>query len=601
MDMDQKYKIEDFLEIRSAHGASFSPDGSKVAFLSNLTGVNQVYLVSCDSGEPEQLTSYEEPVSFAYFSPVKNEILFGMAKGGNEKTQFFLFDITSKTVRSVTSQPEAIHRFGSWSRDGKFITYSSNIRNGTDFDVYIMEIETGVSSSIFNEGGSCDSLGFSPAGTKVVVRKQHTFQHHDIYVVDLENKNAELLTPNEEKATFGAPRWLPDESGFFCVSNRSRDLDGLLFFDLKAKNNRYVLTPEREIEGTSITLDGKYLAVMVNEDGYRTMIIYDTRTIEPIANQQFPKGLISGPQWSSDGGYLVFTLLSATKNADVWVWSRNENRYWQITHSPRRIPEEIFVEPELINYKSFDGLQIPAFFFLPKGDLKSNKLPVIVDIHGGPEGQSRPTFDSLIQYFVYSGYAVITPNVRGSSGYGKKYLALDDIEKRMDSVTDLQYLHKFLKQDDRIDGGKIALMGGSYGGYMTLAGLTFHLELWAAGVDIVGMSNLVSFLENTSPWRRALREAEYGYLATDRKFLESISPLNFIEKIQAPLLIIHGANDPRVPLSEAEQMYNKLKESGKRAELLVYQDEGHGLSKLKNRLDAYPKIVDFLDSILKEN
>ncbi len=200
---------------------------------------------------------------------------------------------------------------------------------------------------------------------------------------------------------------------------------------------------------------------------------------------------------------------------------------------------------------------------------------------------------------MYCGYAVVAPNVRGSSGYGKKYLALDDIKNRMNSVKDLEYLHKFLEQDNRIDGDKVALMGSSYGGYMTLAGLTFHPELWAAGVDVVGFSNLVSFLENTSSYRRAVREAEYGYLATDRKFLESISPLNFIENIKAPLLIIHGANDPRVPLSEAEQIYNKLKKSGKKVELLVYQDEGHGLKKLKNRLDAYPKIVDFLDSVLK--
>lgn len=594
-----QYQIEDFLEIKSSTNASFSPDGNQIAFLSNLSGVNQIYLISRNGGETEQLTDYKEPVSFAYFCPTKNEIIFGMAKGGNEKTQFFIFNIASKSVHPVTNQPEAIHRFGAWSYDGKFITYSSNVRNGTDFDIYVMEIETGISRLVFNEGGWCDSLGFSPTGKKVVVRKRHTFQYHDFYIINLENGNIELLTPDKEKTTLGFPDWLPNESGFFFTSNKERDFDGLSFFDLKVKNSRYVLAPQQEVEGISMTLDGQNLAVTINEGGYRTLTIYDTSSFKPLLNQSFSKGLISGLQWSSDGKYLAFTFSSATKNADVWIWSKDENKHRQLTHSPSLIPEEVFVEPKLVHYPSFDGLQIPAFIFLPKVNSKLNKLQTIVYIHGGPEGQYRPGFDSLIQYFVYSGYAVVAPNVRGSSGYGKKYLALDDIEKRMDSVTDLQYLHEFLEQDGRIDSNKVVLMGASYGGYMTLAGLAFYPELWAGGVDIVGFSNLVSFLENTSPWRRAMREAEYGYLATNRKFLESISPLNFIENIKVPLFIIHGANDSRVPLSEAEQIYMKLKEIGKKAELLVYQDEGHSLGKLKNRLDAYPKIVDFLDSVLK--
>lgn len=596
--MSKKYKIEDFLEIKSASGASFNPTGEKIAFVSNINGTSQVYLIPRDGGEPEQVTSYEEPISFAVFSPTKNEIIFGMAKGGNEKTQFFLFDIASKSVRPITNQPEAAHRFGGWSRDGNFITYASNARNGTDFDIYIMEIETGISRLIFDQGGSCDSMGFSPSGKMVTVRKKYTELLHDLYLIYLRNGQIELLTPGKEKAMLGDSRWLPNERGFFFVNNKERDLLSLSFFDLETKKSQYVLTPKYEIEGTAITSDGKNLVVMENEDGYRTLVIYDTSNFKPLSNQSFPKGIISSLRWSNDGKFLAFTLSSAIRNADIWVWSKDENKYWQVTYSPCRVPEEIFVEPELIHYPSFDGLQIPAFVFLPKINSKRNKLPAIVHIHGGPESQYRPDFNSLIQYFIYCGYAVIAPNVRGSSGYGKKYLALDDIKNRMDSVKDLEYLHKFLEHDNRIDPDKIALIGSSYGGYMTLAGLTFYPELWAAGVDIVGFSNLVSFLENTSSYRRALREAEYGYLATDRKFLESISPLNFIDNIKAPLLIIHGANDPRVPLSEAQQIYKKLKESGKKVELLIYQDEGHGLRKLKNRLDAYPKILDFLDSIL---
>lgn len=595
--MDLKYKIQDFLETKFASGGSFSPGGDKIAFVSNLTGTYQLYLISRNGGDFEQLTSCDEPLSFATFSPTKNEIIFGMAKGGDEKTQFYLYDVATKNILPITDKSDFIHRWGGWSRDGKSITYSSNERNGTDFDVHVMELESRKAQIVFDQGGWCDAFGFSPSGKKIVVRKQHTFLHHDLYLVDLESGEIELLTPHEDKVEYGTPRWLPDESGFFFISNEGRDLIGLSFYDTKQKKVKYVLTPDWDLDGISLTLDGRSLAVILNEDGYGKLTIYDVEKLQPIKNQTFPLGMIGGTRWSNDGKFLAFNLESATKNNDVWVWSREDNKFWQLTNSQRRVPEEICVEPELIHYTSFDGLKVPAFLFLPKN--RSGKLPTIISIHGGPEGQYRPGFNSLMQYFVYRGYAVVAPNVRGSSGYGKRYLALDDIEKRMDSVTDLESLYKYLESRGEIDSKKVALMGGSYGGFMTLAGLTFYPNSWAAGVDIVGFSNLVTFLENTSSWRRALREAEYGYLKTDRKLLESISPLNFIKNIKAPLFIIHGKNDPRVPLSEAEQIHRQLNERGMKAEILVYDDEGHGLAKLKNRLDAYPKVADFLDSCLK--
>lgn len=595
--MNKKYEIKDFLEIKSAVSPTFSPDGNTIAFLSNATGVFQLYLVPQQGGEVEQLTMVDEPINFASFSPTRNEILFGLSKGGDENTQLYLFDVAQKSTRALTLNLEVKYNFSGWSRDGKFMTYSSNERNKVDFDVYIMEVETGIERAIFSEGGSCDSIGFSPKGTIVAVRKKHTGLTHDLYLVNIKSGEVDLVTNYNEKPLVGYVRWLPDESGFFFISNKERDFCGLAYYDLKTRVERYVLTPEWDIEGVAITFDGDELLVMVNEDGYRTVTVYETKNLSPLKQRNFPKGAIGFVSGSSDDKYIIFTLSSATKNSDIWVWSKEEEKCWRVVSSPQGVPEEILVEPELVHYESFDGLQIPAFLFLPKEKHLNQKLPVLVHIHGGPEGQSRPNFSSLIQYFAYQGYAVIAPNVRGSSGYGKKYLALDDIHKRMDSVTDLQYLYKFLEKRDDVDSRKIVLWGGSYGGYMVLAGLTFHPELWAGGVDIVGISNLVSFLENTSPYRRALREAEYGYLATDREFLESISPLNFIENIKAPLFIIHGANDPRVPLSEAEQMYKKLKELGREVELVVYQDEGHGLGKLKNRLDAYPRAVDFLHKI----
>lgn len=595
--MNKKYQIEDFLEMKSITSTSFNCDGDKIAFLSNETGMNQLYLVSRDGGEPRQLTTHEESISFALFSPTKNEIIFGAGENGNEKTQFFIFDISTNFACAITNNPEVVHNFGGWSRDGEFITYSSNERNGTDFDVHVMELKTGVSRTIFSEGGSCSSLGFSPQGTMVAVRKNYSLIKHDLYIVNIKNRMVDLVTNYDEKSFVGSPKWLPDEKGFFFITNKERDFHGLAFYDFQTKSERFVLTPAWDVEGTAMTFNGENLLVTVNEGGYRTVVIYETKNLKPLLKQDFPKGIISYADWSRDGKYVVFTLMSAVKNEDVWVWSKEENKCWQVTYSIQSVPEEVLVEPKLVHYPSFDELKIPAFLFFPKSKSSNKKVPTIVYIHGGPESQFRPTFNSLIQYFVYQGYAVIAPNVRGSSGYGKKYLALDDKYKRMDSVTDLQYLHKFLEKRNEIDANKIVLYGGSYGGYMVLAGLTFYPDLWAGGVDVVGISNLVSFLENTSSYRRSLREAEYGHLATDKEFLGSISPLNFVENIKAPLFIIHGANDPRVPLSEAEQMYKKLKEFGREAELLVYMDEGHGLNKLKNRLDAYPKVAIFISKI----
>jgi dipeptidyl aminopeptidase/acylaminoacyl peptidase len=599
--VDMKYKIEDFLEINFAAAHDFSPDGTKIVYLSNVTGTFQMYLKTLDGKNVEQITSYKDNVNFASFSPVKDEIIFGMGKDGSEKNQLYLYDVKSRATRTLTNNPHVKYSFGGWSRDGKLISYASNERSAADFDIYVMSMIDGTIRMIFSQGGACSASGFSSTGAKLVVKKSETaFSHSNkFYLIDLKTEEAELLLPNESQSSSGSPKWLPDDSGFFFICNLDRDYHGLRFYDVQGKNASYVLTPNNDLDGVSLSPDGKNLTVRVNEEGLSRLTIYDTKTLQPIENQTFPPGIINRVIWSPDGEYLALNIGSATKNPDIWIWSKKENNYWRFTHSLNRVPEEIFVEPELIHYTSFDGLQIPAFLYLPKGRSKNDKMPTIVDIHGGPETQYRPVFNKLTQYFVCNGYAVIAPNVRGSAGYGKKYLALDDGRKRMDSVKDLESLHIYLTSRSEIDEKKIVLMGGSYGGFMVLAGLAFFPELWAAGVDTVGISNFVTFLENTAPYRRVLREQEYGSLELDREFLESISPLNHVDRIKAPIIIIHGKNDPRVPLSEAEQIYQALVDRGIKTTLLVYEDEGHGLTKLKNRLDAYPKIINFLDSCLK--
>lgn len=597
----KKYSIQDFLEIKSSSSPSFSPDGSMILFLNNLTGTVQVYIVPIKGGDAEQVTFFTDPISFASFSPTRNEILFGKAENGNENTQLYLYSLDTKQIKKITSKPNIQHNFGGWSRDGVYITYSSNERDGTDFDIFVMNIDTEEIECVYNEGGYCEALGFSPDRTYLALSKRQSNVNNDLYLINLNSKEIQHITPHEGNVFYGSPQWMPDELIFYVVTNRSGDFFALELYNLKKHTFDSVITPDWDVDGVSISEDGNYFNVVINEDGYEKSSLYNTQNREKIIQKHFPKDLIYSATFSHDSKYLALCAGSPRHPTDIWIWSIEEDRCWQLTKSPQRVPSEELVDPELIRYISFDGVKIPAFLYRPRETKGTNKIPVIVYMHGGPESQISAGcagIHLLFQYFLYHGYAVIAPNVRGSTGYGKKYMALDDVEKRLDSVRDLASLHEYLTTIPFIDSKKVVLMGGSYGGYMTLAGLAFYPELWAAGVDIVGIANLVTFLENTASYRRGLRECEYGYLDKHRDLLYAISPINHAEKIKAPLLVIHGANDPRVPLSEAKQIVEKLTTLHREADLLVYHDEGHGLSKLKNRLDAYPKVIKFIEKSL---
>ena len=327
-------------------------------------------------------------------------------------------------------------------------------------------------------------------------------------------------------------------------------------------------------------------------------VLHDPHTLAVTAEVPLPDehGVAGGWSFSKDGRHLAFAYSSARHPGDAWRYDTDTGELERLTTSPCDVDPATFVAPELIRYSSFDGLEVPAFVFRPTSGTAPH--PVVVVIHGGPESQWRPSFSPLTQYLVAQGFAVVAPNVRGSTGYGRRYQHLDDVDKRLDSVHDLAGLHDWLATQDDLDESRAALYGGSYGGYMVLMGLTHQPERWAAGVDIVGMSDLVTFLENTAAWRRAFREREYGSLEHDRELLQELSPITHVDALAAPLFIVHGANDPRVPLGEAEQMHEILAARGVTSELLVYEDEGHGLAKLSNRIDAYPRIATFLQDVL---
>jgi dipeptidyl aminopeptidase/acylaminoacyl peptidase len=611
--MATQFGLDRYLNIRSSLGPSFSPDGRFVCFLTNVTGVAQLWQVPVEGGWPVQLTFTNESVRGAHYNPRKHEIIYSMDTGGNERTQLYLLHgVGGGTDHNIgdgwgsedlTKQPKAIHGFGGWSHDGDAIAFSANRDDPARFDIYVQKIAPKLEQARLvakGPGGYYSPIGWSPDDQSLLVSRTESNVNQDLYVVDVGKGTVKHLTPHKEDIQYEHATWSADGKHVYCSSTaQGRDLTGLAQIEVATAKLTYLETPQNEVEAVLASPKGKWLAYRLNVGGVSELKLRDLKTDKTITQKGLPLGVISGMEFSQDDSKLAFAFDGPRHNMDVWIWDLAANKVRQLTHSSRAgIPFSQFVEPELIHYETFDKRKIPAWFYKPP--LKPGSLPpVIVYPHGGPESQTRPNFTALFQYFVGRGYAVLAPNVRGSAGYGTTFMNLDNTTKRMDSVKDLAYAAYWLRDHKTGDPKRLAVYGGSYGGFMVLAQVTNYPELWAAGIDIVGIANWVTFLENTGAYRRAHREKEYGNLREHRDFLEKISPINHVDKIKCPMMVIHGANDPRVPIGEAEQIVAALKKRNVPVEYLRYEDEGHGLAKLKNRLDAYPKMVDFLDKYLK--
>ncbi len=582
------YGFARYLKIRAAYGATWSPDGRRIAFLTDITGVPQAWEVPVGGGWPEQLTFHDERVSGVRYSPKENRLIFSMDVSGNERSQLFLLE--NGEERDLTEAPDAIHYFGGFSPDGERIAYTATRRNGTDFDVFVQEL-SGEPEMVWKTGGYHTIADWAPDGSFLVVSRHYSNLNNDLYKLDLISGEATLLTPHEGDARFSGARVTPDGESVFLATDRDGDFVRLGRLDLSTLKIAYLTPDDWDVEEVELSENGRWLLASRNVEGYSDFMLFNGRG-RRVPEPEMPEGILGGFSFSPDGNRLAFTLTGPDRNPDIWIVDLPDGEPCRLTRSSTAgIPPRTFRRPKVVRYSSFDGLEIPALFYEPD----TENAPVVVNVHGGPESQSRPLFAPVTQYLLHQGYAVFTPNVRGSTGYGKTYTHLDDVYLRMDSVKDLAHAAHWLREQGH---ERIAVMGGSYGGFMVLAVLTEYPELWTAGVDIVGIANLVTFLENTGSYRRALREPEYGSLERDREFLESISPIHKAERIRAPLMVIHGKNDPRVPVGEAEQIVEKVRKNGGAVEYLLYEDEGHGLAKLKNRLDAYPKIAAFLDKHL---
>jgi dipeptidyl aminopeptidase/acylaminoacyl peptidase len=577
---------------------------------SDRTGTMQLYERE-GPGELHQLTALDDPVGAAAYVPGTRLAVVSVDRGGDERHQLSLLDVDvarasgprgAADLDALTDDPRFGHHLAGVSPDGSLLAYVSNARNGVDFDLWICELAGRHHRCVFDQGGWCQpSTGFSPDGRYVSIQRPGPRPLDvDLLIVDVTTGDAiVVLAHPDEAALVEEPTWT-DPTTLFVSANVGRDFASIVRYDVATGESSLVPGTGEGADAVAVASPSGELLVIENDNGASRLSVLDghdgTRRAEiPLEEPGVVTShVFRAPLFSRDGSSVFYTLSSPRLVADVWSYGLGDATTSRVTQSGSPIAAAELAVAEVDSVVSFDGEVIPLFVFRPR----SNGVPpVVVHVHGGPESQAVRLFNPVIQGLVGAGYAVVVPNVRGSTGYGRRFAALDDTTKRLDSVKDLAAVHGWLASAG-LDASRAALMGGSYGGYMVLAGLAFQPELWAAGVDIVGISDLVTFLERTSDYRRAHREREYGSLATDREFLAAASPLRHADAIQAPLLVIHGRNDPRVPVSEAEQLTATLRARGVRCELVIYEDEGHGLARLANKLDAYPRAIEFLDEVL---
>jgi dipeptidyl aminopeptidase/acylaminoacyl peptidase len=584
------------LELRTAAPADVS--GDLLLVRSDLPGTMQLFQTSTRGGELEQLTDFADPVQ-GHFVPGTERILVEHDAAGNEHTQLSFLAPGSR-LEPVVHDPAFVHRDPTFSRDGSLLAYATNRDDGVNWVVYVRSLRDESERPIFALGGVCIPAGFSPdARLFVVLHDTGRPGDNDLYLVDLATGETELVSPRGDVSWYDEPVWAPGGGSFFVATNEGRDTKAVRRYELAARSWSDAVESDWDLECHGDDA-GRWLLVHANEDGYSRLELRDARTLAVLGDVPLPgRGVVEQPMFEGSGSTLVFRFSSPVDPGDAWTYDLEERELRRATELPRAVDLAVLREPELHRFDSFDGESIPVFLWEPDGE---GPFPVVVTVHGGPESQYRPaflpSFTPFTQHLVSRGYAVAAPNVRGSTGYGKRYEHLDDVRKRLDSVRDLASLHDWLGTRPRLDSSRAVLYGRSYGGYMVLAGLAFQPERWAAGIECVGISNFVTFLENTAPWRRAVREPEYGTLEHDREFLIEASPITHVDRIRAPLFIQHGANDPRVPLEETEQIHKVLTEKGIRCELLVHEDEGHLIGKLENRVETFERAVAFLEDVV---
>ena len=588
-------------KVGRAGSPTFSPDGKRLAFVSDLSGVPQIWVMPTEGGWPTLLTNDNDPVGQVIWSPTSDWLAYSLAPGGGMNTQVYVLKADGSGQKRLSKGGKETNRLFDWTHDGKKLETGDNTRNPSAIDAYLTDPATGASDVAVQNDALATLEDVSRDGRWGLVSRLVSRGDNNLYLVDLKTHKETLLTPHSGPGTFSG-ELAPDGKAAYLVSNKDRDL--LAFARIRLGSDGTpgpieVLAerPDAEVDGFRFNDQGTLAALVWNVGGRSELSFIDLPSGKQWKGPELPAELVGGLNFSSDGKLLAMNISGAAAPSDIWIMDLATRKLRQLTHVPHAgVDLSQLVRPELVKFKSFDGQELSGWLYRPKTQTRGS---YVLSFHGGPEGQERPAFRSDYQSLLAAGIGVFAPNVRGSSGFGKRYVNLDNGELRFNGLKDIKSCVDYLVNAGLADPKRIGITGGSYGGYMTLAGVTEYPEMFAAGVDLFGMVNFFTFFEHTEPWMAAISTTEYGDPKTQKDLLTRLSPLGKLSQIHTPLQVQHGANDTNVPVVEAEQVVANLKQRGVPVEYILVPDEGHGWRKTANRVTSTVKMVEFFSRYLK--
>jgi dipeptidyl aminopeptidase/acylaminoacyl peptidase len=602
---DVAAQAQRYTEFRTAVPMEWHPTKRELLISTRFADVPQIHRIAMPSGARTQLTFFPDRVNGASYHPHNGDyFIFSKDIGGGEWYQIFRYDVATGDI-SMLTDGKSRNLDPTWSNKGDRIAYASTRRSRGDLDFYVMDPADKSTDKMIlqNTGGGWSIDDWSPDDKTLLISEEVSVNESYLWLVDVASGQKTLITPKGgEKIAYTAIGFSADGKGIYVTSDRDNEFQRLAYIDLASKTPKYLTTAPWDVEDARLSWDRRQIAYTFNENGLGSLHVMNLATGKQVALPKLPVGTVGNLQWHENNHDLAFAVTSAKSPADVYSIDLTSGKLERWTSSETGgLNANNNVDPTLVKWKSFDGREISGWLYSPPAAKFPGKRPVIVNIHGGPEGQSRPGFFGRNNYILNElGVAIILPNVRGSTGYGKTFVAMDNGFKREDSYKDIEALLHWLKEQPTIDGDKIMVTGGSYGGHMTLATATRYNDLITCSLDIVGMSNLVTFLQHTEPYRQDLRRVEYGDERDPKMhdFLESIAPMNHVKDVTKPMFVVAGANDPRVPKSEADQMVAALKAQNTPVWYLVGKNEGHGFSKKANADFQFYATILFIEKYL---